>query len=118
MIGLAGFLFGNWQRILVLLAVLVGLSVYMRFQFVEAALRETRAELADARDLLAAAEAQADLNQVATNEADISQREERRVAQIVADAQAEITYAEDAHALYVAWVAGVARVRNDEPASA
>ena len=107
--------FLNWRGIAALIIGAVVVSVWLRFQFLEAEVEKTNAALADARQMLAAAQAQNRLTQGAVHEADRSARLERSVSEIVAASDREITDAaqrEDAHALYVAWVGSIGRLRD------
>lgn len=116
MSALFGFFFGNWHRIAVLFLMLAAVSVYARFRYLETQHKADITALAHTRSLLASAQAQARLNQRATNEADHTQRVNRQTHAAVEAAQQDIAHAPDAHALYIAWTAGIERVRHADVA--
>lgn len=123
-IGLAAWMALQAQvRLAVVILILAGLvSAWLMFQGLQAQVTAANAALAQTRALLATSQAQAHLNQVATNEADHTQRTDAATRGIVQQAYRALTDAadrNDSHALYVAWVDGINRLRNDTgPATA
>lgn len=113
-----GFIFGNWHRVAILLAVLGAFALWGRFSLQEHDLKETRAALAHANQMLATAQAQARVNGMATREADHTQRVNDTSRDHVSDAQNAIAAAADADNFYRVWVAGVNSVRDAAPVSA
>lgn len=110
-------LLGNWKQFLVVMLVLLGVSVWLRFQFMEAQANRLKEALDREHTLRLTAENRLALSERASEEAAHTERVNTVTRIIEHDVEREITDAvqrQDAHALYVAWRAGVERLRNDE----
>lgn len=112
-----GAVLGGWRQFAVLILVLLGVSVWLRFQFMEAKVEDLQKSLDREHSLRVTAENRLALREMASGEAAHTERVNTVTRIIERDAEREITDAvqrQDAHAAYVAWRAGLERLRDNE----
>jgi hypothetical protein len=106
-------LLGNWRVISGMFVLAIVASVWVRFQLLEADAEKLQSSLDSERALRASAEDKLALNEVASTEAQTTERIEDQTREAVEAAQREIANAETAADIYAALVAGVDGVWAD-----
>jgi hypothetical protein len=116
MMGILGFFFGRPRLSLGLLAVLAVAGLWMMFRGLQAENARLDQALEHAHQMRAAAENRLALETMANDEAERTHSVNAITRTIEREIEREMTDAvqrQDAHALYVAWVGGVRRLRDD-----